>query len=403
MLQVLTHQAVSYSLDVAMTVKYTADEARLTVKKSVKRAIPAGGVGGGAGTVKPTQELRSAIEVFSSTMESLICPALEPARMGHVVDPREQSSPTSHHSANRQPEFHSGGKCYRLHTNSFAVSASVMRNILGAVSRLKSAVKMYSAAVDRPREGVAHRLGATLKRVATTLPPPDILRTISGMDEDRVDELEMMRTSASTYAEALSLPRFAPMDTESEVTLDGLTTWHAKMLEVEDIIASARGLWRAESEEGEGDNGDEHTTGYPPAVESLRSFNPDTMETLRTLQHTHKTLDLVDRKNVESQLDTLTARARRSAKQNAVLATHKNGITSSFAPILGGIHGINLPMWHALRPGDVKFAIPDEMHAWSLSLSLSLSLCLSLSLSRSLSRSLYHDLSHDLSLSEMLT
>ena len=49
MLQVLTHQAVSYSLDVAMTVKYTADEARLTVKKSFKRAIPAGGVGGGAG------------------------------------------------------------------------------------------------------------------------------------------------------------------------------------------------------------------------------------------------------------------------------------------------------------------------------------------------------------------
>jgi hypothetical protein len=159
------------------------------------------------------------------------------------------------------------------------------------------------------------------------------------MDEDHVVEVQKMRTAASTYADALSSPRFAPMETESEITLDGLTAWHEKIVEVEDMIASARGLWRGELEEGEGDNGDKHTTGYPPAVESLRSLYPDTMSTLRTLQHTHTTLALADRASVKSQLDVVTAGARSSAKQNAVLATHKNGITLSFAPILAGYTG----------------------------------------------------------------
>ncbi len=62
-----------------------------------------------------------------------------------------------------------------------------------------------------------------------------MLGTISGMDENHIGEVQNMCTAALTYAVALSTPRFAPIQTESAVSLDGLATWHANILVVEDI------------------------------------------------------------------------------------------------------------------------------------------------------------------------
>ena len=237
------------------------------------------------------------------------------------------------------------------------MNAGVERNLLSVASQLRAAVKEYSTVVDRPREGVAAHLADQLLRMAQVVPADDVLKQIAGMDAGRVRDVREMAQTAMAYATQMRDPRLAVARSGAPLTDE----WRADMLLAEDVIASARGLWRSEDEELEEE---ESTAMLPAALTDLRSMDAAAMQALQRCSEEHNALDEgVEKEAARGRLQRAVSRAQKNAQLRAVLATHKHGVTISFSEILGGVQGINLPLWHALQPGDQNFAIPDEMHA----------------------------------------
>ena len=221
-------------------------------------------------------------------------------------------------------------------------------------SDLDDAVRQYAIFVDWPREGVAAKLADRLEYVVQMLPDTGSLGSIDGMDTQHVRTVEDMAAAASIFAKAFrAAPAIDPADAPH--------LWNENMLRTEHLLAAARGLW-PHSDDSAGEDGDDDRMLLPASVAQLHQ---DAVQPLTTLVgHVNAQEEGSSARTAAMQaLQRGVAKAQAAARANAVLAAHKHDLSSSFSLILGGVQGINLPLWHALEPGDPSFAVPDEMHA----------------------------------------